>query len=216
MVFNMGRPTIRWVGNEDGLAADSCLYEVDGQYLPPECDVPIRRHWFWQPDDLHTLKSAEHLLGIYYRSVGLGAGLLLNVPPDRRGLLDDADRERLLGLGAEVRRRFGSGTRAAPDAGGTVRFDVPVEFDHLVLTEDLRTGQRIRQHEVIADDGTVIARGGTVGVRRIHPVGRRRAGTLTIRADGPVESVTAHCTGSESAPRLEEQPEMLAGKVDQP
>jgi alpha-L-fucosidase len=80
MVFNMGRPTIRWVGNEDGLAADPCWYEVDGEYLPPECDVPIRRHWFWQPDDEQTLKSLEHLLAIHYRSVGLGAGLLLNVP----------------------------------------------------------------------------------------------------------------------------------------
>ena len=59
MVFNMGRPTIRWVGNEDGLAAESTYYAVSGapgsasytdaylaagpRYLPPECDVSIRR-----------------------------------------------------------------------------------------------------------------------------------------------------------------------------
>ncbi|MET7307820.1 alpha-L-fucosidase [Streptomyces sp. NPDC005571] len=58
MVFNLGRPTIRWVGNEDGLASDSCRYVTDStdislyddgpaaldttRYLPPECDVPIR------------------------------------------------------------------------------------------------------------------------------------------------------------------------------
>lgn len=89
MVFNMGAPTIRWIGNEDGLASDPCRYTVDStgisiyddgaallgraRYLPPECDVPIRGHWFWQPDDLHTLKSREHLLAIWYRSLGLGA-----------------------------------------------------------------------------------------------------------------------------------------------
>jgi alpha-L-fucosidase len=120
MVFNMGRPTIRWVGNEDGLADDPCWYVTDAtgtsiydadprslgalRYLPPECDVPIRRHWFWQPDHLHTLKSREHLLAIWYRSVALGAGLLLNVPPDRRGLIDEADRTRLLEFTAELRR----------------------------------------------------------------------------------------------------------------
>ena len=59
MVFNMGRPTVRWVGNEDGLASDPCWYTVSeteksmytdareglpggGWYLPPECDVSIR------------------------------------------------------------------------------------------------------------------------------------------------------------------------------
>ena len=91
VVFNMGRPTIRWVGNEDGLAADPCCYVENGCYRPPECDVAIRRHWFWQPDDLVTLKSVEHILGIYYRSVGLGANLLLNVPPDREGLISAED-----------------------------------------------------------------------------------------------------------------------------
>jgi alpha-L-fucosidase len=63
MIFNMGDPTIRWVSNEDGLASDPCWYTVSeldtsiyvdsksgvqggARYLPPECDVPIRRHWF--------------------------------------------------------------------------------------------------------------------------------------------------------------------------
>ncbi|MGW1708552.1 hypothetical protein ACWCP8_24250 [Streptomyces sp. NPDC002206] len=59
--------------------------------LPPECDVPIRANRFWQPDDLHTLTSRDHLLTIRYHSVGLGAGLLLSVPPDRRGRIDDAE-----------------------------------------------------------------------------------------------------------------------------
>ena len=122
MVFNMGRPTIRWIGNEDGLAEDPCHYTVDSRrisiyagadarldqarYLPPECDVPIRGNWFWQPDDLHTLKTRDHLLALWYRSVGLGAGLLLNVPPDRNGRIDDHDRARLHEFSDELARRF--------------------------------------------------------------------------------------------------------------
>ena len=237
MVFNMGRPTIRWVGNEDGLAADPCTYVVDatrgdtdggdrpwlagGRYLPPECDVAIRRHWFWQSDDLDTLKSLEHLLAIYYRSVGLGAGLLLNVPPDRRGLLDDHDRVRLEELGRELRRRFGSGRAGTcvTESGGEVvhvSFDGPTTFDHLVLSEDLTDGQHVSGHEVVVD-GAVVASGGTVGVRRIHafaPVGAERI-VIRLRGTGArLASVTAHHTGRSEAPSLEEQPAFRADKVD--
>ncbi len=78
MIFNMGSSTIRWVGNEDGLASDPCWYTVDSthrsmfddgedalmagaRYLPPECEVAIRWHWFWHQDDLDTLKTRQHL-----------------------------------------------------------------------------------------------------------------------------------------------------------
>lgn len=253
MVFNMGRPTIRWIGNEDGLAADPCAYAyaIDGaalegageagaapeelRYLPPECDVPIRRNWFWQSDDLHTLKSLEHLLGIYYRSVGLGAGLLLNVPPDRRGLLDDHDRARLSDLGAEIRRRFGAGRAArlpggdaatsgssgsAVSAGDEVSVHADLggrtALDHLVLEEDLAGGQRVTGHEVRVD-GRVVARGGTIGVRRFHAFPEISAERLEIRLTGRGASlcaVSAHRTGATGLPALEDQPAFMAGKVD--
>lgn len=212
MVFNMGRPTIRWVGNEDGLASDPCRYVVDGRYLPPECDVPIRAHWFWQPDDIHTLKSREHLLAIYYRSIGLGAGLLLNVPPDRRGLLDHADVARVREVSAEVFRRFGNPTEAVPD-GSVYRFAERTAFDHITLCEDLTSGQHITEHRIFADR-ELVASGGTVGNRRIHVTGHHEAAELRIEANGPIGSVGAHLTGITEAPRLETQPGMIAGKVD--
>ncbi|MFG3367685.1 alpha-L-fucosidase [Streptomyces sp. NPDC090032] len=224
MVFNMGRPTIRWVGNEDGLAEDPCWYVTestgisvydDGQaaldsarYLPPECDVPIRANWFWQPDDLHTLKSADHLLGIWYRSVGLGAGLLLNVPPDRRGRIDDADRTRLLDFTDEAARRFAEpvpATLATIDGGIQVSFAEPVRIDHLELREDLTTGQHITRHEVVAE-GQLIAVGQTVGVRRIHAFDPVTVRELRIRLAGgsatALAAVTGYFTGQSAAPGL--------------
>lgn len=232
MVFNMGRPTIRWVGNEDGLAADPCDYVVDRvlgsvyaelpvpiepsprcassrtdrdgdeplrepRYLPPECDVPIRANWFWQPDDEHTRKSRDHLLDIWYRSVGLGAGLLLNVPPDRRGLIDDGDRARLLEFAGEVGRRLARpvhGELSISDGELVVRFPRPVRFDHLELREDLQAGQRVTSHEVRAH-GEVIASGHTMGVRRVHALAPVEATELRIRvggADPVVRAVTAY------------------------
>lgn len=221
MVFNMGRPTIRWIGNEDGLAADPCEYVVEGTegntggaakewlsgYLPPECDVPIRNNWFWRTDDLHTLKSLEHLLGIYYRSVGLGAGLLLNVPPDRRGVLDDNDRARLLELGSEIERRFQAGTPAELTVDADVvraTFAEPVRFDHLVLEEDLAEGQRITGHQVRAA-GRTVAAGKTVGVRRFHAFVDVTTDTLEIQLDGQaprLAAATAYRTGATAVPAV--------------
>lgn len=108
-------PDIRWIGNEDGLAPDTLwnTHEVtlpipgtaggaEKRWWPSECDVPIRKgQWFFHTDGESNLRSLAELLEIYYRSVGLGASLLLNVSPDRRGLLPDADTKRLLEL-AEV------------------------------------------------------------------------------------------------------------------
>lgn len=93
-------PDIRWVGNESGLAPDThwSVQERDGKkvWYPAECDVPIRKgQWFFHTDGEKNLKSLRQLLNIYYRSVGHGAVLLLNVSPDRRGLLPDADVARL-------------------------------------------------------------------------------------------------------------------------
>lgn len=231
MVFNMGRPTIRWVGNEDGLASDPVTYavsqteksmftgEVDTlsatAYLPPECDVPIRGNWFWQPDDAHTLKSLSHLMAIHYRSVGLGAGLLLNVGPDRRGRFDDADAARLAEFGAELRRRYGAPVEASLEHGDgeTVARFPGVRLDHLDLVEDLANGQGIAAHEVLAD-GEVIARGGPVGIRRLHAFAEREIGEIRIRhTGGRLESVRGHLTGVHVAETPEEQPPPLPGKM---
>ncbi len=202
MVFNMGRPTIRWVGNEDGLADDPCRYVTEttgisvyddgaaaldtARYLPPECDVPIRANWFWQPDDLHTLKSRDQLLDIWYRSVGLGAALLLNVPPDRRGLIDEADRARLLDFTGELHRRLAQPVPATLTVEGpeiVATFAEPIRIDHLELREDLTQGQRLDHHEVLAH-GTPIAKGHTVGVRRVHTVEPVSLQELRIRLTG--------------------------------
>ena len=225
MVFEMGRPTIRWIGNEDGLAADPCYYvaETDDAlrrrkeggpppnktYLPPECDVAIRQHWFWQPDDIHTLKTAEHLLGIYYRSVGRGANLLLNVPPDRNGLICPQDAQRLGDMTRALRKRF-----ACPFPGRIVQqgktisvtFDEPRDFDHLVLREDIADGQCIDGYEITCEPhGTLIDKGQTIGNRKFHAFAKVRAQSITITVNteqARLRQVVAYCTGAEQLPAV--------------
>jgi alpha-L-fucosidase len=99
-------PDVRWVGNEDGVAhetewsvqeASPTLHPgVRGKvWYPAECDVSIRPGWFWHRDEDIKVKSLGQLLDIYYQSVGRNSVLLLNVPPDVRGLIATPDVERL-------------------------------------------------------------------------------------------------------------------------
>jgi alpha-L-fucosidase len=74
--------------------------------MPPECDVSIRPGWFWHENENAKVKTPRQLMDLYYRSAGRGGSLLLNVPPDRRGLLHENDVACLRDFGAMVRGTF--------------------------------------------------------------------------------------------------------------
>ena len=102
-------PCIRWVGNEAGIAqATNWLTVTRGgkTWLPNETDVSIRPGWFYHTEEDSKVKTLEDLLNIYYASVGHGSVLLLNVPPDRRGLIADPDVKRLGEFGAALKTIF--------------------------------------------------------------------------------------------------------------
>ncbi|OGV81132.1 MAG: hypothetical protein A3K19_17385 [Lentisphaerae bacterium RIFOXYB12_FULL_65_16] len=95
-------PDIRWVGNEDGMARET-EWSVQQRgagwaWHPAECDVSIRPGWFYHTDQDDKVKSLEHLLDIYYKSIGRNSVLLLNLPPDQRGLIHENDHQRLCEL----------------------------------------------------------------------------------------------------------------------
>jgi alpha-L-fucosidase len=75
-------------------------------WVPAEVDVSIRPGWFWHESQNDKVKTLEQLLDIYYASVGLGCNLLLNVPPDRRGLFHEIDVARLHELGHVLSETF--------------------------------------------------------------------------------------------------------------
>ena len=99
-------PDIRWVGNEDGYARETEWSIQDANpvfhkgisgkvWYPAECDVSIRPGWFWHKSQDDKVKSLEHLVDIYYKSVGRNSVLLLNVPPNDQGLISEPDVKRL-------------------------------------------------------------------------------------------------------------------------
>lgn len=228
MIFNMGDPTIRWVGNEDGYAEDPVEYVIDhtrmdnytvvtttfaeSLYLPVECDVSLRRGWFWHPHPQEGPKDLDHLLAIYYRSVGLGSNLLLNIPPNRKGLIDDVDAARVREWATEIDRRFGTeipgvveSTMIADDSVELIiDFGSPVRLDHLALVEELNDGQRITGHTVL-DGDEVIAEGQTVGSRRLHAFAPRTSSRLRVRLTGiapRLATVIGYDTDGSTIPEL--------------
>lgn len=67
-------------------------------WYPAEIDVSIRPRWFYHEDDDEFVKSPSKLVDIYYNSVGLNGVLLLNIPPDKRGLIHENDIKALQGM----------------------------------------------------------------------------------------------------------------------
>jgi alpha-L-fucosidase len=120
LFFSDAGPDLRWVGNETGVAgttnwntiSNDTLYAGKGnieqllntgsedgsKWIPAEVDVSIRPGWFYHPEQDSLVKSAEKLFQIYLSSVGRGSTLLLNVPPDKRGLIHEHDITSLQGF----------------------------------------------------------------------------------------------------------------------
>jgi alpha-L-fucosidase len=218
-IFNMGDPDFRWIGNEAGLAPEFNWNEVDAVpfsihteakervgadghvWLPAECDCRMREeNWFYSERDEHTVKSLDELMGLYDYSVGRGANLLINIGPDRRGLLPDKDAARLREFGAEIRSRFGRPLFRAEDfvrEGDryAVRAERPFLLNHAALMEPLRDGQRIKRFRILIKpypygDPICVYEGSTVGHKRIASfptVRTREAFVEAFGDDGPAE-----------------------------
>ncbi|MGX2958220.1 alpha-L-fucosidase [Peribacillus sp. JNUCC 23] len=204
MRFNMGQPTIRWVGNEDGVAPYPCWNskgkartsmftneEVNWlpgtpEWLPAECDVPIRKnHWFWHPNDEDSLLSIDGLLDIYYHSVGHGTNLLLNIAPDNRGLIPKLDEDRVLEFGNEIKNRFSNPLAVCTGEGTELILELPSELDidHVILKEDIQFGERIGKYEIQAwQSGTWhnVANGSAIGHKKIDELGSIRTNALKL------------------------------------
>jgi alpha-L-fucosidase len=76
-------------------------------WLPAECDVSIRPGWFYHAHEDDKVRSPDNLLDLYFKSIGRGASFLLNLTPDRRGLIHENDIQSLKGFRLRVDEIFG-------------------------------------------------------------------------------------------------------------
>ena len=126
--FSDAGPGVRWVGNERGIAGETnwntispdTLFagkpgiekllnegnENGNAWIPAEVDVSIRPGWFYHAEEDSLVKTPERLFEIYLTSVGRGSTLLLNIPPDKRGLIHENDVRALKGWKELIDKEF--------------------------------------------------------------------------------------------------------------
>ena len=95
-------PDIRWIKNEKGISNEEewsiqpkrydQQIDFNGKvWYPSESDVSIRPGWFFKEFENQSVKTVTELINIYFSSVGRNSNLLLNIPPNKRGLIEDID-----------------------------------------------------------------------------------------------------------------------------
>ena len=212
VIFSDVGPDIRWVGNEKGYAGETCWETYDPvapdggpaapgfvreqdletgtrsgtHWMPAECDVSIRPGWLWHEKENARVKTPRQLLDLHYRSVGRGANLLLNVPPDRRGLLHENDIASLKGFGELVRKTF------ATNLGRN-----NVTFNVVRVREDIRMGQRVDAFELDYRTGgewKTFAKATSIGACRI----------IRTKEDITAQEVRLRVTQSSAPPLISE------------
>jgi alpha-L-fucosidase len=120
--------TVRWIGNEDGVAFEDTWaksnvnyknntidsngstpyskgYETGNKWTVPECDGRITSGWFWGTKK-NTPKTITQLANMYFDSVGHNATMLLNVPPNNQGTVDKPILDRVTEFGQNVEETF--------------------------------------------------------------------------------------------------------------
>ncbi len=75
-------------------------------WYPAEVDVSIRPGWFYHRREDLRVKSLKKLMHIYWGSVGGNSSLLLNIPPNKDGLIAKTDVRALRKFGNELRLEF--------------------------------------------------------------------------------------------------------------
>ncbi|HVY95061.1 MAG TPA: alpha-L-fucosidase, partial [Bryobacteraceae bacterium] len=221
VIFSDVGPDIRWVGNERGIAGDPCwaTYDPVGsnggpaspgdvrekdspvgtkhgtKWLPAECDVSIRRGWFWHESETARVKTPAQLKALYYQSTGRGANFLLNVPPNRDGLIDGPDIASLKAHGEYLRGTFGKAVGHASAkqlAKPEPEINLPqdAKFSVIRVREDIALGQRVEAIAVESFDSgewKPLATATSVGPRRI------------IRLDAPVSAAKVRLRVTQTA-----------------
>jgi len=192
IVFQGPFASIRWVGNEQGIApypawnsvklADAKTGVATGDHgdpdgvvwMPLEVDVTLKDHnWFWSPTNSKNLRTLDQLMEIYYTSVGRGALLLLNAAPDTTGLIPAEDMKLYQQFGDEINRRFGKSLASTSGKGETVelKFEKTTRIDHVIIQEDIVFGERVREYVIEAQSAgnwIELAKGTSIGYKRIE------------------------------------------------
>lgn len=89
---------------EEDLGSRRAIARYGGEWVwyPAEVNTSIRPGWFYHAEEDGQVRSDRELFDIYLKSVGGNAMFLLNIPPNRDGVIAAPDREVLAKLGRRI------------------------------------------------------------------------------------------------------------------
>ncbi len=235
VLFSDVGPDVRWVGNESGNAGETCWSTITTagmapgkadaaylntgdpngkQWIPAETDVSIRPGWFYHEAEDSNVKTGKELVNLYYQSVGRNSLLLLNVPPNKKGLLGKQDAANLSDFRTILNETFKTNLAAGkiPKAltdeqlntyitlkenqPFIVDFKKDVSFDRALFQENITTGQRNEKALVEYWNGKSwdkLNEFTTIGYKRLlrfPPVTTTRVRITILKAIDPVQLAT--------------------------
>jgi alpha-L-fucosidase len=220
VMFSDAGPDIRWVGNERGFGNETNYATLkrdelypgtprsrelpqghrDGNYwVPAEADVSIRPGWFYHASQDERVKSLDQMLEIYYRSVGMGCNLLLNIPPDRRGLIHENDIASLMALRKVLDLTFDEDLAQGKPAKATNVRGEDATFGAAKLTDGDRdtywtTDDNVTEAEATVDLGEPVLFN-RVRVQEYIALGQRVEGfAIDARIDGAWKTIAEGTT----------------------
>jgi len=208
VIFSDAGPDVRWCGNERGLAGDPNWSTVDPAavpypgasgdrvtgmlqhgdpdgpvWRPAETNTSIRPGWFYHAAEDAGVRGVDELVDLHFTSVGRNSKLLLNVPPDRRGLLHETDVGRLRAMRERLDATFGedlaagrplSWRRTGPrTAHGDIDLGRPVPLAVVRLEEPIERGQAVARYVLLGSHGgpwRILSRGTTIGFAKVDRV----------------------------------------------
>lgn len=159
LIFSDVGPDIRWIGNEHGIAGFTNWSTISTEgmkigdantdylntgdpngtkWLTGECDVSIRPGWFYHSSQDSLVKSPEYLVDLYYKSIGRNGTLLLNLPPDQRGLIHENDLRSLKEFRSILDETFKNNLMQGGKAKATSKWSESDKFDPQNLLDDNR------------------------------------------------------------------------------
>ena len=164
--------TAKDLGSRELIARATELY-----WYPSEVDVSIRPGWFyheWQDDEVRSLAN---LVDIYFNSVGCNSVLLLNIPPDRRGLIHKVDATRIKEFANYIATMYSKDYVNDPSShhcneGESLILSVAdgAMVNTLLLAEDITQGQHVESFVVEAllnNKWHYLTEGTTIGYKRL-------------------------------------------------
>lgn len=202
VMFSDGGPDIRWIGNEQGYAGDPNWSTMDKEgfypgvpgktdqlgtghedgdtWLPAEVNTSIRPGWFYHASQDSLVKSLDKLIDIWFHSVGMNGNLILNIPPDQRGLIHENDVQRLMEFKAFRERAFGHNLAEMATAAASNHRGNDAVYDAAnVLDNDTQsywaTDDEVAEAfvEISFDEPAAV---NTVQIREYIPLGQRVKG----------------------------------------